>query len=401
MSRSPDDPGPTRPWRLAGYLPAASLARRNVSRATARSVLAVVAVVIGVVAVGGIGVGGEAFKQNQLAAYEGFGGVATVSPVSDRDEPPGEGGLSERDLTRLRQTAGGATVTPVVQPSGTTVRTPSGEALITVQAKAVANPAQFYDLRSGSFPTGSERAVVVGSRVAADEDLAVGDRLTASVEGSFTRSFRVAGVLESQGFSDPLSADRTVFLPTAQFDDPEYAEALVRVDARDGDLDAVEERIDREFNSRERTVRVQQVSEQRDQTAAFFEQINRFLLGVGAVSLVVSAVTITNTMLMSVAEREGELGVLRAVGYPKFAVVRLIVSEAAILGAVGVLVGVPLTLSVGAVANQYLLADPLAFTVTGLGYVGVGAALGVAVAVLGGLYPAWTAANRRPVEALD
>jgi putative ABC transport system permease protein len=389
------------PWRLAGYLPTASLARRNVSRATARSVLAVVAVVIGVVAVGGIGVGGESFKQNQLAAYDGFGGVATVSPVFYPDEPPEERGLSEQELTRLRQTAGSATVTPVVRPSGTTVRTPSGEALITVQAKAVADPGQFYDLRSGSFPTGSERAVVVGSRVAADEDLAVGDRLTVSVEGSFTRSFRVAGVLEPQGFSDPLSADRTVFVPTAQFDDPEYAEALVRVDAPTGDLDAVEERIDREFNGRERTVYVQQVSEQRSQTEAFFEQINQFLLGIGTVSLVVSAVTITNTMLMSVAEREGELGVLRAVGYSKFAVVRLVVSEAAILGALGVLVGVPLTLGVGAVANYYLLSDPLAFTATGLGYVGVGAALGVGVAVLGGLYPAWKAASRRPVEALD
>jgi putative ABC transport system permease protein len=376
----------------------ASLARRNVSRATARSVLAVVAVVIGVVAVGGIGVGGESFKQNQLAAYEGFGGVATVTPIGD---DPGDDTLSAQELTRLRRTVGRGTVTPVLRPPESTVRTASGQALVTVQAKAVEDPEQFYDLQTGTYPTGPERAVVVGSRVAADEDLAVGDRLTVSVNGSFTRSYRVAGILEPQGFSDPLQADRTVFVPTEQFDDPAYTSALVQIDAQERSLDAVEADIDREFNGREYTVFVSQVRQQREQMAAFFEQINQFLLGIGAVSLVVSAVTVTNTMLMSIAEREGELGVLRAVGYTRFAVVRLVVAEATLLGTVGVLIGVPLTLGVGLVTNYYLLSDPLAFTATGLGYVGVGAALGVAVALLGGVYPAWQAANRRPVEALD
>jgi putative ABC transport system permease protein len=141
--------------------------------------------------------------------------------------------------------------------------------------------------------------------------------------------------------------------------------------------------------------------QQQEQFEEFFDQINQFLIALGAISLVVAAVTITNTILMSVTEREGELGVLRAVGYPKFAIVRLIVSEATILGIAGVLVGVPVTLVVGGVINFYLLDDPLAFTPTGLSYVAAGAALGLAVALLGGLYPAWKAANKRPVEALD
>jgi putative ABC transport system permease protein len=62
---------------------------------------------------------------------------------------------------------------------------------------------------------------------------------------------------------------------------------------------------------------------------------------------------------------------------------------------------VPLTLGLGLATNHYLVGDPLAFTATGLGYVAVGAGLGLAVALLGGLYPAWRAANDRPVEALD
>jgi putative ABC transport system permease protein len=387
--------------RLAGYLPIAVLARRNVSRATARSALAVVAVVIGVVAVGGVGLGGEAFTQNQLDAYEGFGGVATVSQFDIPDEPgEPDGTFSDEEIGRLRQTAGSAAVIPIVRPDNDTVRTPDGEALFTVQVRSMSDPSRFYELQSGSFPSSSSRAVVVGSRVASGNDIAVGDRVTVSTD-SFTRSFRVAGILNGQGFSDPLSADRSVFVPVGQFDDPTYDEALVQADSRDGSLDETVETIEEEFNGRDRTVFVSRVSDQREQLESTFRQINRFLLGLGAVSLLVAAVTITNTMLMTIAEREGELGVLRAVGYGKWAVLRLIVVEATLLGAVGVAVGVPLTLGVGAVVNYALLGDPLAFTTTGLSYVALGAALGLGIALVGGVYPAWRAATRTPVEALD
>jgi putative ABC transport system permease protein len=131
-----------------------------------------------------------------------------------------------------------------------------------------------------------------------------------------------------------------------------------------------------------------------------FTLINQFLLGISGISLLVAAVTIANTMLMSAIEREGEIGVLRAVGYSKFAVVRLLVAEATLLGVVGVAIGAPLALGVGAVANQLLVGDPLAFTVTGLSYIATGVVFGVVTALIGGLYPAWRAANKRPVEAL-
>jgi len=386
--------------RLAGYLPIVVLASRNVSRSTARSTLAVIAIIIGVVAVGGIGLGGEAFTQDQLDAYEGFGGVATVSQLGGADdgtEP--DGTFSDQEISRLRQTAGGATVIPIVRPDNGTVRTPDGEALFTVQVKSMSDPSRFYELRSGSFPS-TPRAVVIGSRVASDNDLEVGDEVTISTD-SVTQSFRIAGILNGQGFSDPLSADRSVFIPVGQFDDPTYEEALVQVDSRDRSLEEVVNAIEQEFNSRERTVFITQVNRQREQLESTLRQINLFLLGLGTISLLVASVTITNTMLMTIAEREGELGVLRAAGYGKLAVIKLVVTEATMLGAVGVAIGVPLTLGIGAGINYVLLTDPLAFTSAGLRYVAFGAVLGLGTALLAGVYPAWRAATRKPVEALD
>jgi putative ABC transport system permease protein len=389
-------------FRVVARFPTLVLARRNVSRATARSVLAVAAVVIGVVAIGAVGAGGEAFKQDQLAAYEGFGGTATVSPVFHPDESDTDDRtFSESEIVRMRRAAGSGTVLPVVESFGSTVRTSDGEALPTVQVKSLESPGRFYDASTGTIPQDWRRTAVVGSRVADDNDIAVGDRISVRVDGEFEREFRVVAVLEPQGFAGPLQADRSVFVPLAQFDDPTYDEAIVRVDPRTGSVEEAERRIESEFNARERTVYVSPVQEQREQFERSLATINRFLVGVGGISLLVAAVTIANTMLMSAIEREGEIGVLRAVGYPKAAVVRLLVAEATILGCIGAAVGAPLAFGVGMVVNEALLGDPLAFTVAGLRYVALGMAFGVGTSLLAGLYPAWKAANKRPVEALD
>jgi putative ABC transport system permease protein len=387
--------------RLAVQFPTLVLARRNLSRATARTVLAVVAIVIGVVAIGAIGTGGEAFKQDQLQAYEGFGGTATIDPVFS----PGADGESDTtfddaEIDRMRRASGGAAVLPVVEPSGSLVESPSGDPLLTVQLKGLENPGEFYDAQAGEIPDNWRRSVIVGSRVANDNDIQPGDRMTVRVAGEFDRSFTVAAVLEPQGFADPLSADGSVFVPVAQFDDPAYGQAIVRVDPQVRSVDDAADGIEAEFNDRRRTVDVSTVQDQRQQFEQFFGTVNQFLIGIGAISLLVAAVTIANTMLMSAIEREGEIGVFRAVGYPKRAVVSLLVAEATILGLVGAAIGAPVALGVGMVINEVLLGDPLAFTDAGLRYVAVGVAFGIATALVAGLYPAWKAANRRPVEVL-
>ena len=383
--------------RLTAAVPLVVLARRNLSRASARSILAVAAIVIGVVAVGGIGVGGEAFKQDQLEAYEGLGGTATVHPGFDAEDNT----FSESEIDRMRQAMRGGVVLPVIEEFTPTVRTSDGEAIPTARVKGIEDPGEFYEPASGAFPDNWRRTVIIGARVADENDIEVGDRVSVRVAGEFDRSFRVAAVLEPRGFTDPLTADQTVFVPLAQFEDSEYDQAIVRVDPQTGSVDEAEGRLDAEFNTRENRIAVFPVQERREQVESSFETINQFLIAVGGISLLVAAVTIANTMLMSTIEREGEIGVFRAVGYPKGAVVRLLVTEATILGVVGAAVGAPLALGIGLVANEILVGDPLAFTATGLRYVGIGVGFGVATALVAGLYPAWKAANKRPVEALD
>ena len=387
--------------RLAARFPVLLLARRNLARSRDLTTLAVLAVVIGVVAIGGIGLGGEAFKQDQASAFEGFGSTATVDPIDYEGEPLDERGFGESDIDRMRQAADDATVLPVVSPGGTAVRTASGELALTAQVNGIESPGAFYDAREGEIPANWRRSVVVGARIADTNGIAVGDRVTVSVAGDFERAFAVAAILEPQGFADPLSADRSVFVPLSKFSDPRYDSAVVRASTTTGDIDATADAIEAALNVRRQEVSVSPVQDQREQFEQLFGTINQFLAGIGALSLLVAAVTIANTQLMSALEREGELGVMRAVGYPKLAVVRLLVAESVALGVVGAAVGIPVALGIGLLVNALLVGDPLAFTQTGLTYVAIGALFGVLTALLAGIYPAWRTANKRPVEAFQ
>ena len=117
-------------------------------------------------------------------------------------------------------------------------------------------------------------------------------------------------------------------------------------------------------------------------------------------ALIVGGIGVTNTMAMSVVERIHEIGIMRAVGWAKWRIALLILSEAVGIG----LLALGLGLACGYLAAEVFtksgklsqLAEP-DFT-TGVFAWGLAFALGVAV--IGALYPAWRAVRLRPIEAL-
>jgi putative ABC transport system permease protein len=88
------------------------------------------------------------------------------------------------------------------------------------------------------------------------------------------------------------------------------------------------------------------------------------------------------------------------VGYTKADVVRLLLVEAALLGTIGAAIGGAIATLVALVANAVFLGDPLAFTGTAVAYLVAAMGVGIATSVIAGIYPAWRAANERPVDAL-
>jgi putative ABC transport system permease protein len=121
---------------------------------------------------------------------------------------------------------------------------------------------------------------------------------------------------------------------------------------------------------------------------------------VSAIALAVSVISLVNTMTMSVLERTQEIGILRAVGWPRARVIRMILGEAAALAAAAAVTGSVLafvgmqTLTLMPKVNGFIEPD-LAPVVVVRGF-----ALTVLVGVIGGAYPAYRAAKLLPTEAL-
>lgn len=80
--------------------------------------------------------------------------------------------------------------------------------------------------------------------------------------------------------------------------------------------------------------------------------IQLVLGGIGAVSLLVAAIGITNTMIMSIYERTKEIGVMKVIGASLKDIKRLFLLESALIGFLGGLVGISFSYGLSFVINK-------------------------------------------------
>lgn len=125
-------------------------------------------------------------------------------------------------------------------------------------------------------------------------------------------------------------------------------------------------------------------------------EMQALLLGLAAVSLVIGAVSVSNTALVSVMERRSEIGLRRAVGAARRAVAMQFVWESTLIGLIGGLFGTVLGVNVTAAVSLFrdwqIVFDPALFA--------AGPVIGAVVGVVAGVYPAWRASRIPPAVTL-
>ncbi|NVI91519.1 ABC transporter permease [Actinomadura sp. BRA 177] len=248
--------------------------------------------------------------------------------------------------------------------------------------------------------TAARKTVVIGSTVASDL-FGRADPLGKKIDVGGIR-FTIAGVLKATGsssssFSDPDSI-AVAPLPAVQETLTGYGGLdQIIVQAQDSDaVDTAQAEITGILGQRHGTTDFT-VSSQASVQSAVSESSRTFtvLLGaVAAISLLVGGIGITNIMLVTVTERTREIGIRKAIGAPRGAILGQFVAEATVLSLIGGLLGV----LVGVVGSLF----PIAGVEPVLVPSSIVLALGVSVAIglfFGG-YPAGRAARLRPIEAL-
>ena len=122
----------------------------------------------------------------------------------------------------------------------------------------------------------------------------------------------------------------------------------------------------------------------------------RMLLSIGGVSLVVGGFGIMSVMLVSVRERTPEIGVRRALGATRRAILLQFFIEALALALLGGMIGVGLGVGASAIAAH---ASEWSLVVSP-GAVGIAVAASASVGLASGAWPAYRASRLDPVDAL-
>lgn len=130
--------------------------------------------------------------------------------------------------------------------------------------------------------------------------------------------------------------------------------------------------------------------------------------GIGAVSLLVSAIGIANTMVMSIYERTKEIGVMKVLGCLVTDIRKIFLFEATIIGFCGGMIGIGFSYLVSYILNKYApqigsmigMSSTSTISVIPAWLAFAAVAFAMFVGIVSGLYPAKKATKIKPLEAI-
>lgn len=416
-----------------------SMAWESMRQRKLRAFLTTLGVVIGITAIIALASLGEGFRVSIKERMEqGFElDVLTVIPgtlFAGMRAP-----FTDSEVANIRKVSNVSAATPVMQMGS--VELYNEDKKVTAFVAAAVNftefqevfPDRFTNFEKGKIPEKIENdTLIIGYKVNHPNETEPAfanpnDNVTMTVsiptatpfpQIKFENySFTVAGTLEKTGTAGLTNFNYWVFVPleTARKIFDTNSSDLVFVKVSNADFsENVAEKIEALFPPYQLTVLV---------PLSFIQQVNSilnmveiFLTSIASIALLVAGIGIMNIMTVSVMERTREIGILKAVGAKSRTVLTMFLAEAALVGVLGSLIGVPTGYGLAHVLS-YVLSSFVSpqqnhvfqapeveqATITPVfswSWVIIAVIFGIAICILFGLYPARKAAKLDPVEAL-
>ncbi|PKM90876.1 MAG: ABC transporter permease [Firmicutes bacterium HGW-Firmicutes-12] len=261
------------------------------------------------------------------------------------------------------------------------------------------------NVKSGRFITEQEvknraRVAVIGQTIV--EELfpfssPVGEEIV--VNG---QSFSIIGILEEKGSSMGTNSDDTILIPitTAQRLIGTTQINSIYLKAKSADVAELAvahiTAIFEQKHKREDTVRVSSQDELLETINSNTQTFTIMLGAIAGISLLVGGIGIMNIMLVSVTERTREIGIRKALGAKKNAILSQFIVESVLLSVSGGLLGIAMGIGIAKLVSTFsgmtTVLSPISILVSFL--------FAFAVGIFFGVYPAYKAANLDPIVAL-
>ena len=388
-----------------------------------RSVLTVLGILIGIAAViltVGLGLGTQQDVSAQISALGS--NLLIVTPGSSTDADGFRGGfgsaatLTRSDAAALASPVNAPDVAGVAPEKSASLSLETSETNWTTDVVGTTEDwptVRSRELASGAFFTADDDAAMAHVMVLGPETAthlfgttdAVGQIVTVS-----DRTFTVVGVLAAEGSASGTNLDDVALVPLTTaaeqvvggFD--RNAVSTIYVRAASGDLlSAAKQEVEATLlalhgiaDPDEADFSVDSQDSLVSTATAVYRTLTVLLTGIAALSLLVGGIGVMNIMLVSVTERTREIGLRKALGAPPWAIRRQFLVEAAVLGLAGGVLGAVL----GIVAAR-ALPGVLGTSIVVSGAAVAGAVVtALAVGITFGVYPATRAARLAPIDAL-
>jgi putative ABC transport system permease protein len=187
-------------------------------------------------------------------------------------------------------------------------------------------------------------AILLNNRIAVDNDIHVGDTVTMTVEGKEITWTVVGTIINlNNNFSDNFVPFDTLAREIGNTN----RGAFVMMKTAEHDVET-HDMVIRELRAactarRIKPVFFQSGGELRQQTGAQFDVITYLMLAMAVLAAVVGSIGLMSTMSINVVERRREIGVMRAIGAPSFAILGIVIIEGVMVGVLSWLIAAPLS----------------------------------------------------------
>ena len=231
--------------------------------------------------------------------------------------------------------------------------------------------------------------VIIGTRYADLNNFSLGDNLS-----FLGHDFEVVGIYETGNMMTDNGVYTSLSMLQNISDTDRVSSILVKTSEGANDTIISE-------NIRDRYGNVSTLTS--EELSSMMEDVIKILdsasLAISGLAIIVGAIGVINTMVMTVYERTKEIGVLKSIGWKNKKILKMILGETLVITTLSGIIGAIFGILIAEVGVRLFATEGFSLVYTPKTFI-LAFGITLIVGIIGGLYPAYKASKLAPTEAL-